>query len=65
MGAGRVLCEDVLRRRMLCTFSFIHGRLVGLSIRLGTLVPRQKKGILHKVLCASEGLCDHFVSVYI
>ena len=47
-GPGRVLCDDVLRRRMrvhLCTFSFIHGRSVGLSIpalRLGTSVPRQK-----------------------
>ena len=52
MGAGRVLCDDVLRRRMrTCVLSVSStvgrsvGGSVGLSIpalRLGTLVPRQK-----------------------
>ena len=48
MGAGRVLCDDVLRRRMrtcVLSVSSTVGPSVGLSIpalRLGTLVPRQK-----------------------
>ena len=47
MGAGRVLCDDVLRRRMrTCELSVSStGRSVGLSIpalRLSTLVARQK-----------------------
>ena len=52
MGAGRVLSDDVLRRRMrTCVLSVsstvgrLVGRSVGLSIpalRLGTLVLRQK-----------------------
>ena len=52
MGAGRVLCDDVLRRRMrtcVLSVSSTVGRSVGLSIpalRLGTLVPRQKKKLL-------------------
>ena len=45
MGAGRVLSDDVLRRRMrTCVLSV--SSTVGLSIpalRLGTLVPRQKE----------------------
>ena len=54
MDAGRVLCDDVLRRRMrtcVLSVSSMVGWSVSLSIpalRLGTLVPRQK------------GLKDHY-----
>ena len=48
-GPGRVLCDDVLRRRMrTCALSV--SSTVGLSIpalRLGTSVPRQKV-LVHK-----------------
>ena len=44
MGAGRVLCDDVLRRRMrtcVLSVSSTVGRSIP-ALRLGTLVPRQK-----------------------
>ena len=60
MGAGRVLCDDVLRRRMrtcVLSVSSTVGQLVGwlvcLSIpalRLGTSVPRQKLTIIIVVM---------------
>ena len=37
MGAGRVLCDDVLCRRMrTCVLSVLVGRLVGRSVDPGT-----------------------------
>ena len=47
MGAGRVLCDDVLRRRMrtcVLSVSSTVGRSIP-ALRLGTLVPRQKPTI--------------------
>ena len=44
MGAGRVLCDDVLRRRMrtcVLSVSSTVGRSIP-ALRLGTSVPRQK-----------------------
>ena len=65
MGAGRVLCDDVLRRRMrTCVLSVSStvgrsvGGSVGLSIpalRLGTLVPRQKEGLGMRLLQSLVG----------
>ena len=49
MGAGRVLCDDVLRRRMrtcVLSVSSTVGRSVGRSVDPGTTkVPRQKCGV--------------------
>ena len=45
MGAERVLCDDVLRRRMrtcVLSVSSTVGRLIP-ALRLGIKVPRQKK----------------------
>ena len=52
MGAGRVLCDDVLRRRMrtcVLSVSSTVGRSIP-ALRLGTSVPRQKSGVLLHLL---------------
>ena len=59
MGAGRVLCDDVLRRRMrTCVLSV--SSMVGRSIpalRLGTSVPRQKGHARRVSIPTSLPLC--------
>ena len=60
MGAGRVLCDDVLRRCMrtcVLSVSSTVGRSVGGSVdlsipalRLGTLVPRQKRKCVYHII---------------